>query len=161
MMPSLSARLHSPFRSRLAPIALALVALGACATSLTDPVGIALRLTSVSQSAPADVLELFVEGELVNSGSVPFTSGGCTRPLIAVDSLAPSGWVGIESSQSEQLIACVRGFTVDPGSTVPFFTSVRRPNFVPYPTGVRLRVRVPHENDNGRGGPSREFVLRR
>jgi hypothetical protein len=95
----------------------------------------------------------------VNSGSVPFTSGGCIRPMIAIDSLAPGGWVPVESSQSEQLIACVRGFTVEPGSTVPFFASVRRPNFVPYPGGVRLRVRVP--TSEGKGGPSREFVLPR
>jgi hypothetical protein len=148
-------------RWRLALTALALLPLGACETMLSDPAGMALRLTSVSQSAPADVLEIFVEGELVNSGSEPFTSGGCTRPMIAIDSLAPNGWVGIESFQSEQLIACVRLFTVNPGSTVPFFTSLRRANYAPYPTGVRLRVRVPHGSDNGRGGPSREFVLPR
>jgi hypothetical protein len=160
-MPFLSKRRHSPWRRWCASGALSLLTLAGCASVLTDPADIALRLTSVSQSAPADVLELFVEGELVNSGSVPFATGGCTRPRIAIDSLAPSGWVGIESSQTEQLIACIRPFTVEPGSTVPFFTSVRRPNFVPYPTGVRLRVRVPQGNDNGRGGPSREFILPR
>lgn len=139
--------------------ALALLTLAGCASSTTAPDGVTLRLTTVNQSAPADLLMLFVEGELVNSGARPFTSSGCTRPRVAIDSLGLGGWVPLESFQEEQLIACIREFTVEPGSTASFYTSLRRSPYAAYPTGVRLRVRV--LTSENASGPSSEFTLPR
>ena len=137
---------------------LAAVLPAACATP-TALADVELRITQVSQSAPADVLELFIDGELVNRDRLPFASSGCTRPMLAIDSLGSSGWVPIEAAQNEQLIACIRAFTVDPGQSAPFSTSLRRPGWSVFPTGVRLRARVLTASDGA--GPTAEFILPR
>lgn len=133
--------------------------LAACATTPTESSGVRLRLASASQSAPADANALFLEGEIVNSGSEPFVSGGCTRPTIVIDSLGTRGWVPLDVAQFEELIACIRPFTVDPGRTATFQAVLTRPRIGLFPTGVLLRARIPVGASTD--GPSAEFVLRR
>lgn len=138
-------------------IAAALVA--ACAALPAEGTGVALRIDRAVVTAPADAPSLQIDGALVNTGARPFSNGGCRRPNIVIDSLGAGVWVPLETSQYDDLIACLRAFTVDPGQTAAFSAGVTRPGHRPFPTGVRLRARV--ASDQSTGGPSAEFTLPR
>lgn len=143
--------------SRLITTIAATSLLTACASTPTESAGIRLRVIEINQTAPADAPFLYLRGELVNTGTEPFVNGGCTRPTIEIDSLGPTGWVTVPSLQSDELIVCIRAYTVDPGGTAQFETTVVRPNRSWYPTRTRLRVRIPVGPT--RDGPSAEFML--
>lgn len=139
------------------PLTAGFALLTACASSPTAVDAIRLRLLEITQSAPADAPVLFVKGEIVNASTEPMEGGGCERPDMAVDSLGASGWVELPINQSALLIQCIRAFTVDPGQTSVFETWFQRSNRVPFPRGVRLRLRVLRQGDAP--GPTREFTL--
>ena len=145
--------------SRLITTIAAASLLTACAAGLTSPDAISLRVIEIDQSAPADAPRLYLRGEMVNSGTEPFTNGGCTRPTIEIDRLGPTGWVTMPSLQSEELVVCIRAFTVDPGSTARFETTLVRSDRSLYPVRTRLRIRTPVAPTGE--GPSAEFTLSR
>ncbi len=118
-----------------------LTAVVACATS-TEVDDVRFRILDARQSAPADAWSLIVRGQLTNSGTTPIVSGGCLRPNIAVDSLAGDRWVDLQTRQSEELVVCIRAFTVDPGSTVEFDATFSRASLAAFPVEVPLRLRV-------------------
>jgi hypothetical protein len=138
----------------------ALLASGAvaCATS-TGQDDVRFRILEARQTAPADAWTLLVRGQLTNNSTEPLVSGGCLRPNIAVDSLAGDRWVDLNTRQSEELVVCIRAFTVDPGSTAEFDATFSRTNFSEFPAGVPLRLRVMPANDVP--GPTVTFQLPR
>lgn len=119
----------------------------ACATS-TGLEDIRFRVLDAVQSSPAGSPTLFVRGQLTNNSTVPLVSGGCLRPNISVDSLSAGNWVPMNSQQSEELVVCIRAFTVDPGGTAEFDAYFGRPNRVSFPIGVPLRLRVVAQNES-------------
>lgn len=130
----------------------------ACATS-TGLDDVRFRLLDVVQSAPAGSPTLFARGQLTNSSTTPLVSGGCLRPNISVDSLTGGRWVAMNSQQSEELVVCVRAFTVDPGGTAEFDAYFSRPNRIAFPINVPLRLRVISQDDAVQ--PSVSFQLPR
>jgi hypothetical protein len=129
------------FRSdsvRQPPVLLAMALLiAACGTTPTEAVtdGVRFRLLSVNVSQPADADVLSLRGELTNTRRTPLVSGGCLRPTLAIDSATATGWAPVRTKQLEELIACIRAFTVDPGATVGFEATL-------YPDGAGLFTRT-------------------
>lgn len=141
----------------------AALAVVSCESSPTEAVtnGVRFRLLSVNITQPADADVLSLRGELTNTRSTPLVSGGCLRPNLAIDSATATGWAPISTRQSEELIQCVRAFTVDPGTTVPFEATLTPDPAVAgrFPRGVALRLRVIDTTPND--GPVVPLALER
>lgn len=137
----------------------ATLAMSACEGSPTEANtdGVIFRLLSVSVTQPADGDMLVLSGELKNTRIVPLVSGGCTRPNLAIDSATATGWAPIRTRQYEELIQCIRAFTVDPGATVRFEARLTPEGVGLFPRGPALRLRVIDETPNA--GPVVPLVL--
>jgi hypothetical protein len=130
----------------------------ACATS-TGLDDVRFRVLDAQQVTDAGTPYLYLRGQLTNSGTQPLVSGGCLRPAIAVDSLAGSRWVATDAQQWEELVVCIRAYTVDPGGTSEFDATFSRPERRAFPVGVPLRLRVLAQGDEA--GPAVTMQLSR
>ena len=128
--------------------------------SATEPSALVLRVTSASQSAPADAPTLYIDAELTNTSRSEYTAAGCMRPYLAIDSLAGSTWVPMAASQSEELMTCILGYRVSPGTTGRFTTTFQRTVVGWFPRGVPLRLRVIGNFDEPRTSTA-VFILAR
>ncbi len=86
---------------------------------------------------------LRITADLTNGTDNDFQRTGCQRPAMTLDSLAGTQWVSMGALQDEELIQCVRTFTVAAGTTQRIDAQFRRA--VPsqtFPRGTSIRVRV-------------------
>ncbi len=87
--------------------------------------------------------QLLITADLTNGTDADFQRTGCLRPAMTLDSIAGTQWIAMGVLLDEELISCVRTFTVAAGATQRIDARFRRA--VPsqrFPRGTALRMRV-------------------
>jgi hypothetical protein len=86
---------------------------------------------------------LRITADLTNGTNADYARTGCLRPAMTLDSIAGTEWVSMGALQDEELIQCVRTFTVAPGATQRFEAQFKRAGVSQkFPRGTSIRLRV-------------------
>ncbi len=105
--------------------------------------GVASLLVVDARIVTGAIDTLRISADLTNGTDTDFARIGCLRPALALDSLAGTQWVPLGVLQPEELIQCVRTFTVKAGTTQRFDAQFTRAVATQkFPRGTPLRVRV-------------------
>lgn len=86
---------------------------------------------------------LRITADLTNGTNADFVRTGCLRPAMSLDSIAGTQWVSMGVRQREELIQCVRPFTLAAGATQRYDAEFTLPDTSKrFPRGKSIRLRV-------------------
>ncbi len=105
--------------------------------------GVASLLVVDARVVAGTLETLRITADLTNGTNAEYQRNGCLRPAMELDSIAGTQWVSMGVRQREELIACVRPFTLAAGATQRYDAEFTLPDTSKrFPRGKSIRLRV-------------------